>query len=484
MSKKNKTLFRIMSQHGRSAYALEIPELNSEGYAKVISAYKEKTPRSNQLYNEALKYLSPSGVHNYGTWHRPYPFFVGKASGSRLFDIDGNEYVDLFMDQGISFLGHNNSRLRQKTEEIMNQLGIHIALNTELGVEYAKRIKKLIPSCERIKVVNTGMEAITLVARIARAHTRRTKIVKFHGHHHGWSDVLSYDELSPGSGDLFAKGVPQNHWENLILLQQNDLDGLTNLLQKRNKEIAAVIMEPLGYLSGAVPFKEGLQKQIRKVTQENGVLLIYDEVATGFRVSIHGAQGILDVKPDLTVLGKIAGGGFPIGVVGGREDVMRILGVLDPRGDTFGPDRVFPMGSFCGHPLALAGGIATMDELEKGDYVQNATSRATEISNGINEAGKDLNMNFSAHTTYSVLHFGLTKDGESDATDITARLAELEFEQMFRLSLLISNPGAVALPGHGYISGIHTKEDVDDAVSAFQNSLRIFKENARIKKKT
>jgi glutamate-1-semialdehyde 2,1-aminomutase len=206
------------------------------------------------------------------------------------------------------------------------------------------------------------------------------------------------------------------------------------------------------------------------LTEENDILLIFDEVATAFRVSLGGAQEILGVTPDITVFGKPVGGGIPIGAVGGSEDIMGVVGVLDPKADCFGPNYIFPMGSFCEHPLAMAAGITTIEELEKGDYIKNAILRSEELVKGINEVAKALKVDFSAYNVYPVVHFGL-----SIKPDMSNAIDWLEFNQMVRLILLVSDPGVVVLPGHVYMSGVHTKEDIDKAVLAFENCLGIYK---------
>ena len=442
-----------------------IPQLTTEKYNRIVSAYEKKTPKSKKLYEESKKHIAPLGVPAYMIWHRPYPFFVEKAEGSKVYDVDGNEYIDLFMDQGVSILGHNPSKVRQKLARTMEKYGIHLGLCEELAIEWARKIKKYYPSCHKIKIVNSGNEATELAAQIARAYTGKNKIIKFEGHHHGWNAVLSYDALAPGTGTFFTKGIPENHWENLITVPINDIDRLEKAFKESKNEIAAVIMEPLGQSTGDLPLRDGFQKEVRELTQKNGILLIFDEVATGFRVALGGAQELLGITPDITVLGKPTGGGIPVGAVGGSEEVMSVIGVLDPKAERFGP--VFPMGSFCAHPLAMAAGIALIEELEQGDYIKNAILRAEQLATGIKEVAKDLKFDFSAHTTYSVVHYGLTIKGDlSTAIDI------LDFNQMVRLGLLLSDPGVVTLPGHVYMSGVHTKEDIDKAISAFEDCLK------------
>jgi len=230
-------------------------------------------------------------------------------------------------------------------------------------------------------------------------------------------------------------------------------------------------MEPLGQATGSMPLRDGFQKVVRELTQENEILLVFDEVATGFRVALGGAQELLGIKADITCLGKHCGGGIPIGAVGGREDVMSVVGSLDPKAEHFGP--VFPMGAFCMHPLAMAGGIAMIEELEQGDYIKNATLRAEQLVKGINKVARDLKLPLSASNTYTVTHYSLT--AEYDASDMGTALAILDFNQMVRFGLLLSDPGAVVgLPGNMYMCGVLTEEDINKSILAFENCLKLF----------
>lgn len=442
--------------------------MNAEKYDRVVTAYKRKTPLSKILNRKSLGCLVPMGASTYTIWHRPYPLFIDRARGSRLFDVDGNEYIDLFNDQGISYLGHRSPAIRKAIIGTLDRYGSHLAMCEELATKWAEKVKKHYPSIKLIKIVNSGTEATELACQIARLFTARTKIIKFAGHHHGWNGVLSYDALAAGSGTFFTQGIPDNHWDNLITLPPNDIGMVEKTLRDNKDQIAAVVLEPLGAASGGTPLVKGFQKSLRELTTNHNILLIFDEVATCFKVAIGGAQQVLGVMPDLTCLGKTAGGGLPIGAVGGREDVMSVVGALDPRAEHFGP--IFPMGSFCAHPLAMAAGIAFITELENGDYIRNSIASSAELAEGINRIADSLKLNVQAHATYSFLHFGLT-----GTYDMSQALEVLEFDLMIRLALLLSNPGVVVLPGLGCISGIMTKKDTQQSLAAFETAFRIYK---------
>lgn len=447
---------------------MAIPKLSDDKFKAVVSEYEKKTPRSKKLNEESRKYIVPMGAPAYMIWHRPYPLFINKAEGAKLYDVDGNEYIDFFIDQGISFIGHKAPAIRKALDKAMDQYGFHLEMCEELATEWAKRVMKHYPSIKRIKIVNSGNEATELVCQIARAFTGKNKIIKFAGHHHGWNGVLSYDALAAGSGTLFTLGIPNNHWDNLINLPPNDIAIVEKALKENKDQVAAVVLEPLGAGTGGAPLVDGFQKQLRELTAKYNVLLVFDEVATSFRVAIGGAQQVLGISPDLTCLGKPVGGGIPIGAVGGREDVMSVVGALDPRAEHFGP--LFPMGSFCAHPLAMAAGIAFMDELEKGNYIANAIAHASDLAKGINEITARLKLDISAHTIYSVVHFGL--NGKFDMSHV---LDVFEVDLMLRLALLLSDPGVVVLPGHVYMSGVVTGKDIQKSLLAFERACQIYK---------
>ena len=447
---------------------MAIPKLSDEKYQSVIAAYEKKTPRSKKLNEESRKYIVPMGAPAYMIWHRPYPLFIDKADGSKLYDVDGNEYVDLFIDQGISFIGHKAPAIRKAIDKALDRYGFHLEMCEELQTQWAKLVMKHYPSIKKIKIVNSGNEATELVCQIARAFTGKNKIIKFAGHHHGWNGALTYDALAAGSGTLFTLGIPNNHWDNLINLPPNDIGIVEKALKDNKDQVAAVVLEPLGAGSGGAPLVEGFQKQLRELTTKYNVLLVFDEVATSFRVGLGGVQGILGIAPDLTCLGKPIGGGIPIGAVGGREDVMSVVGALDPRAEHFGP--LFPMGSFCANPLAMAGGIAFMEELEKGNYIANSIARASDLAKGINEITARLKLDISAHSLYSIVHFGL--NGKFDMSQV---LEVFEFDLMIRLGLLLDKPGAVVLPGHVYMSGVVTEKDIQNCLGAFETAFKIYK---------
>jgi len=448
--------------------AVTMPRFREETVKKMISDYERKTPESKKTYLKTRERI-PLGLSHFLRWQRPYPLFIDKAEGSRVWDVDGNEYVDYAVTMGLGILGHNHPAIRKATVKALDKFGAHCGLSTELEVKWAEKIHQHFPSCEKVKAVNSGTEAMMLAVRTARGRTGRKKVIKFQGHYHGWSDSIFFDSYSAGVGDLISNGIPEECLANLIAVPPNDLGALEKTIQENKGNVAAVIMEPLGQTTGSVPFNEGFQEEVREITQKHGILLIFDEVVTGFRVSMGGAQKVLGVRPDMTAFGKIVGGGFPIGAVGGTDEVMEnLFGLLDPSSKNFGPTCVYAPGTFCGNVLSMAGGIAAITELEKGKYIENANSMTEEITERINELAESMRIGFSTFNTYSAFHFEVGAEEGAEA-DFSRKLEVVDFDYWMRVGLANVNLGIVFLPLHGFMSGVHTKEDLDKTVSAFRN---------------
>jgi len=453
-----------------------MPRFREEIVKNMIKNYERKTPKSKKTYFKACERI-PLGISHFLRWQRPYPLFIDTAKGSKVWDVDGNEYVDYAQTMGLGILGHNHPAIRKATVNVIDKVGAHCGLSTELEVKWAEKIHQHFPSCEKVKATNSGTEATMLAVRIARGRTGRKKIIKFQGHYHGWSDSVFFDAYSAGIGNMISNGIPEECFANLIAIPPNDLGALEKAIQENEGNVAAVILEPLGQTTGSVPLKEGFQKEVREITQRHGILLIFDEVVTGFRVSIGGAQKILGVNPDLTAFGKIVGGGFPVGAVGGTDEVMEnLFGLLDSSSANFGPTYVYAPGTFSGNSLSMAGGIAAITELEKGNYIGNANSMAKEITERINELAESLRIGFSVFNTYSVFHFDVKAGGGKEVeADLSRKLEAADFDYWMRLGLANANPGVVSLPLHGFASGVHTKEDIDQTVSAFRNVFELLK---------
>ncbi len=306
--------------------------------------------RSRELY-EVAKTLMPGGVSSPVRAVKPFPFYTERASGSKIYDVDGNEYIDYCMAYGPLILGHADSRVRKAVRDVLERGWIY-GTPIELEIEYARLITDIYPGIEMVRFTNTGSEATMSALRLAKGFTGKNKFIKIEGSFHGAHDSVLVKAGSGATthGTPNSAGVPEDFVKNTLQAPYNDVEALTEVIEKNRDDVAALILEPvMGNASLIVP-ENGYLKEVRKVTEENDVLLIFDEVITGFRLSLGGAQEYFGIEPDITTLGKIAGGGFPIGIVGGKREIM----------ENFSPSgAVYQAGTFSGNPVSLTAGYTT-----------------------------------------------------------------------------------------------------------------------------
>ncbi|MEM0089151.1 MAG: glutamate-1-semialdehyde 2,1-aminomutase [Archaeoglobaceae archaeon] len=406
-----------------------------------------KLERSKELYSEAIG-LMPGGVSSPVRAFKPHPIYVAKAKGSKLYDVDGNEFIDYCMAFGALILGHANEELKK---EIKNKLeeGWIYGTPIELEVEYAKLIRKHFPSIEMLRFVNTGSEATMSALRVARGFTGKEKIVKIEGSFHGSHEAVL---VKAGSGATTfgvpnSAGVPRDFVKNTLQVRYNDVESLSQLLEK-DKDVAAVIMEPvMANASLIIPEKEYL-KEVRKITKENDVLLIFDEIITGFRLAMGGAQEFYGVKADLTTLGKIAGGGFPIGIYGGRREIMELV---SPSGN------VYQAGTFSGNPISLLAGYTTVKILERERVVEKTAKKAEELCKALKD-----NVKCAQIASMFCIYFGEIPRDYSEAM-------KLNKEAFMRFFWKLLERGIYLPPSQFevcFMSYAHSKEDVEKTANA------------------
>lgn len=327
---------------------------------------------SHKLY-EMAKSIIPGGVNSPVRACKSVgcdPLFIQKGKGSKIYTVDGEEFVDLVLSWGPLMLGHAPKEVVEAAKQSIEQ-GSSFGAPTPYEVEMAKLITESIPSVEMVRMVNSGTEATMSAIRLARAYTNRKKIVKFIGCYHGHVDHLL---AQAGSGVATLSipgtpGVPEDIVKDTILIQYNDIKGIKEVFEKNKEEIACVIVEPIAGNMGLVLPQDGFLQELRYITKEHGTILIFDEVITGYRFCYGGIQNVFNIEPDLTCLGKIIGGGFPVGAYGGKKEIMNCV---SPNGD------VYQAGTLSGNPVAMAAGIATLKVLKQKDY------------NKLNEYTKDL----------------------------------------------------------------------------------------------
>lgn len=341
-----------------------------------------KTDRSTVLFQNSQKVI-PGGVNSpvrackaVGT----LPRFIHRAEGCRLFDADDNAYIDYVGSWGPMILGHRHPAVIQAITEALSR-GTSFGAPTELEMELACRVIEAVPSVEMLRMVNSGTEATMSAVRLARGATGRDIIIKFDGCYHGHADTLLVDAGSgvatlniPGS-----PGIPASVVQHTLSLPYNDAEAVRAVMAEKGQDVAAIIVEPVAGNMGMVPPAPGFLETLREVTQENGSLLIFDEVMCGFRVAYGGAQSLYDIRPDLTCFGKIIGGGLPVGAYGGRKDIMSQIA---PEG------AVYQAGTLSGNPVAMAAGLATLEQLRQPGVYDTLEKRSGRLAEGLAEAAR------------------------------------------------------------------------------------------------
>jgi glutamate-1-semialdehyde 2,1-aminomutase len=436
-------------------------------FEELKAQYVKKTPKSKEAFERAKEVL-PGGVTYALRFYSPYPFFVTRSSGSRLFDLDGNAYTDYWLGHGGLILGHSPKVVVDAVTDQVKK-GIQFGLCHELETENAKLISQCIPSAQTVSFTNTGTEANMYMVRLARAYTRKMLIGKFEGNWHGGYDALHTAMRPPFKVPEFG-GLSQKMLSETVPLPWNDLEGTRKIVNEHEHDLACLVLEPImgggGYLTPDIEFLKGL----RELCSSKGILLVFDEVVTGFRITIGGAQKLYGIIPDLTTLGKIPGGGFPIGGVCGRSDVMEYFDHLK---HPSGLERAAIGGTYVGNPISMRAGIVTLRELQKGKVHNYIDSLGEKARKGIREVfGRS---KIKAHVTGLGSVFGVhfTEKAPRDIrTSSTANfdLAGKYFTYMIAHGVLYLNPG---IP-HMLISNAHTERDIDKLISLTEGFVKIF----------
>ena len=347
-------------------------------------------PSSNQLFNLAQT-LFPGGVNSPVRAFRGVggePFFVKRGQGAYLVDVEGREYVDYIGSWGALVAGHAHPAVLKKVTETL-QNGLSFGAPTELEIALAQTIRSMMPSIEMLRFVSSGTESVMSAIRVARGFTKRDKIIKFAGCYHGHTDALL---VRAGSGCLTfgvpdSLGVPASFTEHTFIAEFNNLENVAALFKAHGDEIACVIIEPVAGNMNCILPVEGFLKGLRALCDQHGSLLIFDEVMTGFRVALGGAQQLYGVTPDLTTLGKIIGGGMPVGAYGGRVDVMRSVAPLG---------AVYQAGTLSGNPIGMAAGLATLELVQAPHFYEALTAQTTRLAEGLMHAAGAANINSRA----------------------------------------------------------------------------------------
>jgi len=386
------------------------------------------------------------------------PVFIDKADGPYLYDVDGKRYIDYVLSWGPMIMGHNHPRVRDAVVQ-RAQFGLSYGAPTELEIQLAERICAALPNMEMVRMVNSGTEATMSALRVARGYTGRDAIVKFEGCYHGHSDSLL---VKAGSGALTfgvpsSPGVPASIAEHTITLTYNDPDGLRECFARRGEEIACVIVEPVcGNMSCILPTPE-FRQALREVCDQSGAVLILDEVMTGFRFGTAGAQGYYGIEADLTALGKIIGGGMPVGAFGGKKHIMEHVSPLGP---------VYQAGTLSGNPIAMASGLATLDIISADGFYEPLFAHTEALCQGIQAEADKAGIPFT--TNYAGTMFGLffTKEEKVQNYQQVMACDTDRFKRFFHSML---DQGVYLAPASyeaGFMSSAHTDEHIELTVAA------------------
>ncbi len=440
--------------------------------------YRSRTARSAALYAEACR-VFPAGLTHDSRATSPYPIYVARAAGARKWDVDGNEYVDYFGGHGALLFGHGHAPVVEAVQRQVT-LGTHWGAAHELELRWGELVQRLVPSAERVRFTGSGTEATQLALRLARAYTGKSKIVRFVGHFHGWHDQVAGGAMSHFDGSVPA-GIPAALVGETLLLSADRAEPVLETLHSRT-DVAAVIVEPSGASWGQVPLAPGFLAALREATRSRGVVLIFDEVITGFRWSRGGAQARIGVIPDVTVLAKILAGGLPGGAVAGAKD---ILDQLDPvAAKAAGREKIGHQGTFNANPLCAAAGAATLSLLETDDACARAEATAQELRSGMRRVLVEEGVPWGIFGEASVFVIfpnpgGLAIDPASfDPLRLGFKglkgARNPQLNNRVRLALLAHGVDIAGGPG-GFVSAAHGAREVADTLEAWRRALRALK---------
>ncbi len=421
---------------------------------------------SKNLFARAKKII-PSGINSPVRYYTPYPFFVKKAEGSMMWDVDGKNYIDYCNAYGALLLGHRRKEIISDVTKQMKKGTLYCA-PTEIEVDLSELIYRNFPSMNKIRLVNTGSEATMTAIRLARGFTKKKKIIKFEGCYHGAHD---YVLVKAGSGVAHigmsvSEGSLDEVSKNTLVVQYNNSEELQSLLEKE-KDVAAVIVEPVLANMGLVLPKKNFLRDVRKITSENNLVLIFDEVVTGFRMSTGGAQKYFSIKPDITTLGKSLGNGFPIAAVGGKSEIMDML---SPEG------KVYQASTYAGNPVSVSAGVSsvkTMNKLKSKLYPK-LEKNCTKLVSAIHDLASDMKIQHQINSISSMFQIFFTNKPVVNYS--SAKKADMvKFKKLFEV--LLKN-GVFIAPSQFetvFLSYAHSEDDMGKTITAYENALKAVK---------
>lgn len=421
--------------------------------------------RSDDLFQDA-KNLLPGGVNSpVRAFQRVggHPLFIKEARGAYLTDEDGKQYVDYVGSWGPMITGHAHPTVLSRIHEALDR-GLSFGAPTEIETVLAKKVREHVPSMEMMRMVSSGTEATMSAIRVARGYTGRDKIIKFEGCYHGHSDGLL---VKAGSGALTlgepdSLGVPASIAQHTLTLPYNDITEVQELTSKIGNDIAAIIVEPVAGNMGCVPPVAGFLEGLRDVCTEHGIVLIFDEVMTGFRVALGGAQGKYGVAPDLTTLGKVIGGGMPVGAFGGKREIMEVVAPLG---------GVYQAGTLSGNPIAMTAGLATLELIEVPGFFQDLETKTTQLVTGMKLAADNAGIPFSTNQAGAMFGFFFTSSDPVTNFGQVMNSDTVAFNSFFN-SMLEQGINLAPSPFEaGFVSAAHGDDEIQKTITAAEQAL-------------
>ncbi|MBD3255510.1 MAG: aminotransferase class III-fold pyridoxal phosphate-dependent enzyme [Candidatus Lokiarchaeota archaeon] len=380
----------------------------------IVERYERNHPKSKEAFERARKTI-PGGVEHNLAFNYPFPLASKRVYDVWMETVDNVKLLDFLMCGGPIILGHNYKPLTDKVVEVIKELGSCHGITNEYEYRAAEQLQKYFPSCERVRWLQSGTEADMLAIRVARVFTGNKHVIKIGGHYHGWSDQLVYDLHIPGTKRMESHGIPKNIYKYIDSVPPNDIEALRKKF-KEKRRVAAVILEPMGAESGAIPVRPGFNKEVAELCHENGTLMISDEVVTAFRLDMGGAQRYFGYEPDISVFGKIVGHGYPsAAAIGGRADVLSTVAA----GVGGGSKRAYCGGTLAANPLTCAAAYWAMKFVEETNASEKAGKVATKLSEGLNEIFEKYNLPWFSYNYNATVHFHSSCVFGIDITDPT-----------------------------------------------------------------
>ena len=416
--------------------------------------------RSHDLFVAAQKHI-PGGVNSPVRAFKGVggdPLFFKRAEGAYMYDEDGKQYIDYVGSWGPMIVGHTHPEVIKSVESVMHN-GLSFGAPTELETLMADRVCELVPSVEMVRMVNSGTEATMSALRLARGYTGRDKIVKFEGNYHGHSDSLL---VKAGSGALTlgvptSPGVPASLAEHTITLTYNDSQQVRDTFEQFGDQIAAIIVEPVAGNMNCVPPVDGFLQTLREVCDEHGSVLIFDEVMTGFRVALGGAQSHFGVTPDLTTLGKVIGGGMPVGAFGGKRAIMEQVAPLGP---------IYQAGTLSGNPVAMAAGLTTLNLISQPGFFDSLGQRVSQLLDGLKEHARVANIPLTTNQAGGMFGYFFSDEERITRFDQVSNCDMDRFKRFYHGMLDAGVYLAPAAFEAGFVSGAHTEQDINATLDA------------------